>query len=136
LDISRAEPGDNWADTAQDGLGLKTIHGARESQDTGAVPLFQLVGSSYRNYAGRFDSCTEEILAEEGISARQFYSRDLQEVSTEGGFRRPSIAMREPSFDQGADATVLSFTLARGQYATVFVREIVKPSDPARQGFA
>jgi tRNA pseudouridine13 synthase len=137
LDISRAHPGDNWEEVTPDGSGTRKVHGVREPQNAGAVPLVQLVGFSYRNYASRFDSCTEEIMAEEGVSPRQFYLQDMQEASPEGGFRRPSLAASNMSFGlEGENEASLRFSLARGQYATVFVREMVKPSSPDAQGFA
>jgi len=137
LDISRSQRGDNWGDATPDGSGTRTVHGVREPQNAEAVPLVQLVGFAYRNYASRFDSCIEEVMAEEGISPRKFYLQEMQEVSPEGGFRRPSLAARKLSCSfEGEDEAILLFTLARGQYATVLVREIVKPSDPTAQGFA
>ena len=40
------------------------------------------------------------------------------------------------SHREEGDETTVSFTLARGAYATVFLREPVKPPDPAAAGFA
>ncbi len=136
LDIAAPEQGDNWGEASEDGLVLEKVHGVREPQEPGAVPLVQLVGYAYRNYESRFDRCVEEVLSQEGVAARDFYVKEMQEVSVEGGFRRPHLVVRDESRATEGDTTVLSFTLARGEYATVFVREIVKPEDPAGQGFA
>ena len=135
LDIAAAEPGDNWGEVSEDALVLKKVHGVREPRESGAVPLIQLVGFAYRNYGSRFDLCLEEVLRQEGVAARDFFVREMQEVSVEGGFRRPHLVVRDSSYESEADSVVLSFTLARGEYATVLVREIVKPEDPTAQGF-
>ena len=103
----------------------------------GAVPLVQLMGYGYRNYGSRFDGCIEDVLQSEGVSARDFYVKEMQEVSLEGGFRRPHMTVTDPSYEvatDGSSATV-EFTLARGEYATVLLREVIKPADPALAGF-
>ena len=55
----------------------------------------------------------------------------MQEASEEGGFRQAILlckdfAIKEPYID---------FTLSRGSYATILLREIIKPSDPVAVGF-
>jgi tRNA pseudouridine13 synthase len=136
LNIASAELGDNWGEASVDGLMLVKVHGVREPQLDGAVPLVQLVGYAYRDYGSRFDRCAGEVMEQEGVAARDFYFEEMQEISVEGGFRRPHLVVRDCSSAFDGDSAVLSFTLARGQYATVLLREIVKPEDPAAQGFA
>jgi tRNA pseudouridine13 synthase len=58
----------------------------------------------------------------------------MQEVSSEGGFRRPSLALKDAAWKIEGRTATLEFTLARGQYATILLREIVKPNDPADSG--
>ncbi len=136
LDIANAEAGDNWGEVSPDGMVLRKVHGVKEPMAQGAVPLFQFAGYAYRNYGSRFDSCLEEVMAEEGVRPREFYSKEMQELSVEGGFRRPGLTAREFSQEQTGDTMRLGFRLARGEYATVLLREIVKPDDPVSQGFA
>jgi tRNA pseudouridine13 synthase len=136
IDISRPEAGDNWGDVSEDGLILRKIHGVREPQATAAVPLLQLSGYAYRNYRSRFDALVEEAMAEEGVSAKDFFVGEMQETSVEGGFRRPHMAAVGLAHEVQGGVATLRFTLARGMYATVLVREIVKPEDPSTQGFA
>lgn len=135
LDISSSEDGDNWGEVSPDGMVLGKVHGVRETQTAGAVPLVQLAGYAYRNYGSRFDLCVGEVMAEEGVSAKEFFVKEMQEVSVEGGFRRPHLPLKDESFERREDAFVLAFTLARGGYATVLLREMVKPADPVSQGF-
>ena len=136
LGISGPEAGDNWGDLSPDGLVLTKVHGVREPLAGGAVPLVQLAGYAYRNYGSRFDRCLESVMEEEGVSAKEFYVEEMQEVSVEGGFRRPHMTAKDTSCAVEGKTARLGFTLARGEYATVLVREIVKPDDPEAQGFA
>lgn len=134
LDISRYEPGDNWSEASEDGLVAGRVHGVKEQVTSSPVPMVQLVGFAYRNYGSRFDSCLEDVMAQENVTPREFYVKEMQEVSAEGGFRRPHLAVAETSYECRADRADLSFTLARGQYATVLLREIIKPTGPDMGG--
>jgi len=136
LDISRPEAGDNWAEVSPDGLVLLKVHGVKEPQAPEAIPLLQLSGFAYRDYGSRFDACANQVMVEEGVTAKEFYVEQMQEVSVEGGFRRPHMAAKGLSYDVQNGVAILRFTLARGEYATVLVREVVKPQDPGAQGFA
>ncbi len=136
LDISKSEVGDNWSESQDGGLVLSPVHGVKEPRTDQAVPMVQIVGYAYRNYGSRFDSCVEEAMGQEGVAAKDFYVREMQEVSVEGGFRLPHLVFTQGSFEVGDAVAVLKFTLARGQYATVLLREIIKPSDPVTFGLA
>lgn len=136
VDISSAVRGDNWGELAADGLNLAKVHGVREPMAEGAVPLVQLVGYAYRNYGSRFDRCLEDVMAEEGATPSQFFVRGMEEVSLEGGFRKPHLKVSAPTSEVSGDVAKLGFALPRGGYATVLLREIIKPQDPFASGFA
>ena len=136
LDISRYESGDNWSEASEDGLATSRVHGVGECAPPSAVPMVQLLGFAYRNYGSRFDPCLEEVMTQERVSAKEFYVKQMQEVSAEGGFRRPHLAFGDGSYACEGDRADLSFTLARGQYATVLLREVMKPVDPVVGGLA
>jgi tRNA pseudouridine13 synthase len=92
-----------------------------------AVPL---VGYSYSR-KNRFDSFISQILIEQQIISKEFFVKEMQEASTEGGFRQAisscnDFAIKDP---------YVEFTLSRGSYATILLREIIKPSDPIAAGF-
>jgi tRNA pseudouridine13 synthase len=135
-DVSTMRSGDNWAEVQHDGLVTARVRGVRDLPSGEAVPLMQIVGYAYRDYGSRFDAYVNEILKAEEVTPGKFYVKEMQEVSSEGGFRRPHLAIREASWNAREETARLEFTLARGQYATVLLREIVKPSDPAAAGFA
>ena len=135
-DISRYVPGDNWAATSEGGLVTLAPRGVKDVPTGEAVPLVQVVGYAFRNYGSRFDSIIEDELKNEGVTPGQFYLKDMQEVSSEGAFRRPHIALQDPSWRVEDGNAKLEFTLGKGQYATILLREIVKPQDPRAAGFA
>ncbi|MDE1853097.1 MAG: tRNA pseudouridine(13) synthase TruD [Thaumarchaeota archaeon] len=136
IDISAVQEGDNWAEASADGLLTSRVRGVREKPTGDAVPMMQVVGYAHRDYGSRFDSCLAEVLESERVSASQFYVQEMQEVSSEGAFRRPHLAMADASWDVDEGAVSLKFTLSRGEYATVLLREILKPRDPAQAGLA
>jgi tRNA pseudouridine13 synthase len=135
LDISSARSGDNWADRTGDGLNAGRPRGVKEAPSGDATPIVQLVGYAFRDYGSRFDRCTLAVLEEEGVSARDFFVKQLQEVSAEGGFRQAHMAGADMGWRTDRDAAHASFSLGRGQYATVLLREAVKPEDPEGSGF-
>jgi len=55
----------------------------------------------------------------------------MQEVSSEGGFRQASIHCS----DYFSNKNNVEFSLSRGSFATILLREIMKPDDPIAAGF-
>jgi len=92
-----------------------------------AVPL---VGYSYYKKT-RFDFHISKVLEQEEISPKDFYFKEMQELSTEGGFRTSSLVCD----DYAAKDNVVSFTLQRGSFATILMREIMKTERPLEAGF-
>jgi tRNA pseudouridine13 synthase len=92
-----------------------------------AIPF---VGSSYYKKT-RFDNQISKILEFEKISPKDFFIKEMQEVSNEGGFRQAVISCS----DYSSDDNTLEFTLSRGSFATILLREIMKPEDPLKAGF-
>ncbi|MGI0046031.1 MAG: tRNA pseudouridine(13) synthase TruD [Nitrosotalea sp.] len=92
-----------------------------------AVPF---VGYSYSK-KNRFEYQISKILEEESMTAKDFFVKEMQEVSGEGGFRHAVMLCK----DFVSDPPYVNFTLSRGSYATILLREIMKPSDPVAAGF-
>ena len=92
-----------------------------------AIPF---VGYSYYKKT-RFDNQISKILEFEEISPKDFFIKEMQEVSNEGGFRQAVISCS----DYTSDDNTLEFTLSRGSFATILLREIMKPEDPLKAGF-
>ena len=135
-DLGTPRQGDNWAELSTDGLVTSLVRGVREPLAGDAVPMVQVAGYAFRDYGSRFDACLKEVLASEGIAPKEFFVEEMQEVSSEGGFRRPHLAIREPDWEAEGGVARLRFTLGRGQYATVLLREVIKPDDPGAAGLA
>ena len=92
-----------------------------------AIPL---VGHSYFKKT-RFDFYIQKILEEEEVSLNDFFIKDFQEISVEGGFRNAAIQCN----DFETNDNVVKFNLSRGSYATIVLREILKPENPLESGF-
>ena len=88
------------------------------------------VGYSYYSKT-RFDFHISKILQQEEVSPKDFFIKEMQEVSSEGGFRQAAIQCRDNSTNQNT----VEFSLSRGSFATIVLREIMKPKDPIFAGF-
>ena len=137
LDFSSARSGDNWARLKEGGLTVGRVHGVREEvpAEVVAIPLLQIVGYAYRNYGSRFDSVLAEVMAEERVSPASFYIKEAEEMSSEGGFRPAPLLSSDRSVKKEERGFVLEFSLGKGEYATVLLREVLKPEDPQLAGF-
>jgi len=88
------------------------------------------VGYSYYKKT-RFDYQISKILEQEEIAPKDFFVKEMQEVSSEGGFRQATIHCS----DYSSYETTVEFSLSRGSFATILLREIMKPKDPIIAGF-
>ena len=88
------------------------------------------VGYSYYKKT-RFDYQISKILDHEEITPKDFFIKEMQEVSSEGGFRQAAIHCSD--YSQSID--VVEFSLSRGSFATILLREIMKPKEPLIAGF-
>lgn len=92
-----------------------------------AIPL---VGHSYFKKT-RFDFHISKIMQDEQVTPKDFFFKEMQEIGAEGGFRTVSILCHDFSVEKNT----ASFTLQRGSFATMVMREIMKPDDPLGAGF-
>ena len=92
-----------------------------------AIPL---IGHSYYKKS-RFDYYIKKILEEESLTPKDFFIKDFQEISVDGGFRNASINYSNLEIDK----SLIKFQLSRGSYATIVLREILKPHNPLDCGF-
>lgn len=88
------------------------------------------VGYSYYKKT-RFDYQISKVLEQEEITPKDFFIKEMQEVSSEGGFRQAAIHCS----DYSSHGNVVEFSLSRGSFATILLREIMKPEDPMIAGF-
>ena len=102
----------------------KFVHGLDQKL---ALPF---VGYSYYKKT-RFDYQISKILQQEEITPKDFFIKEMQEVSSEGGFRQAAIHCTNYS----SNHNVVEFSLSRGSFATILLREIMKPDNPIIAGF-
>ncbi len=88
------------------------------------------VGYSYYKKT-RFDYQISKVLKQEEITPKDFYIKEMQEISSEGGFRQAAIHCT----DYSTCNDTVEFSLSRGSFATILPREIMKPTDPIEAGF-
>jgi len=88
------------------------------------------VGYSYYKKT-RFNFQISKILEREEVSPKDFFIKEMQEVSSEGGFRQAAINCSNYS----SHDNVVEFSLSRGSFATILLREIMKPEDPIIAGY-
>ncbi|MGD1835861.1 MAG: tRNA pseudouridine(13) synthase TruD [Nitrososphaeraceae archaeon] len=105
------------------------------------TPAMFLVGYSYQPGKRRFDTICNKILKSEGISKKDFYLKELQELSLQGGFRQTLLCCNNFVFlnhkknNKINDIINIKFNLPKGSYATILLRELIKPKNPIKAGF-
>ncbi|HJU35474.1 MAG TPA: tRNA pseudouridine(13) synthase TruD [Nitrososphaera sp.] len=100
---------------------------------TRLVPAIRMAGYTFQSGKARFENITTAILQEEEIVAKDFYIKEMQELSQQGGFRQAPLWCTD--FWYKRDPLIVSFKLPKGSYATTLLREIIKPDDPLKSGF-
>jgi len=100
------------------------------SNEAGQRLSIPFVGYSYYKKT-RFHYQISKILESEEVSPKDFFLKEMQEISSEGGFRNSSIKCDDIDITNDW----IRFTLSRGSYATIVMREVMKPKDPITAGF-
>ncbi len=99
-----------------------------------AVPSAPVPGYAYRSRGDPYSRALDEVMREEGVRPRDFYVDDMPEVSEEGSWR-PAVVLGSARFrEAGRGEVVVKLLLQRGSYATVVLRELMKPGDPQSSG--
>ncbi|MEM2082702.1 MAG: tRNA pseudouridine(13) synthase TruD, partial [Candidatus Bathyarchaeia archaeon] len=89
-----------------------------------------------RRSVGALGDMERRILDEEGVSPWAFYIGVMPEASCAGKYRRALMPIEGLRFEWLGEGDLLfRFYLPREGYATVVMRELIKPEDPAGQGF-
>ncbi len=120
---------------------LETLNEAvRNREMQVAIPL---VGFKQAPSEGAQGEIERRILESEGITQDDFYVRSMPETSAAGELRVAiapvmNLHMEKPTRDTlnpGKKKFCVSFTLHRGCYATIILRELMKPHSLIKAGF-
>jgi len=111
-----------------------------DSEEYSALPL---IGYRQPVSSGKQGEIEKQILEEEGVSPENFKVSLMSEISSSGGLRTaltPLIEfdMEKPMKDIAnpkKKMVCLCFTLKKGSYATIILREFMKPRNPIEAGF-
>ncbi len=131
-DLLHAKPGDLSFEMEGPSTFGRIIKYNRNSTAS-MVPAIRMAGYTFQPGKGRFETITRAILQEEQVVAKDFYIKEMEELSHEGGFRQAPLWCMD--FSYKPDPLIVLFKLPKGSYATTLLREIIKPDNPIRSGF-
>ena len=151
--LNKAEVGDYLVSVERSGLPMvnvakmalaESIAEANELVKAGRMRVaLPLVGVKQRLSQGAMERIQRQILEEEGIKPENFRVDGIPEMSGRGGLRAVVAPIKgfklldisAVAANHRACQVDLSFMLLRGSYATVLLREIMKPSNLIKAGF-
>jgi tRNA pseudouridine13 synthase len=151
--LSKAEVGDYVVNVERSGLpmvsvakiaGAENVAAANELVKAGRMRVaLPLIGIKQKLSQGVMGEIERQILEEECVEAENFRVQAFPEVNGRGGLRTVVAPVKNfkvhsvsaCAANQRERQADLSFMLLRGSYATVLLREIMKPSDPLKAGF-
>lgn len=99
------------------------------------IPIIRLPGYSFQPSKNRFDEIVKDTLNNENTTAKEFFIKEMQELSEAGGFRQTAFVLKDFKYTTDKSSTVIEFAAPKGTYATILLREIIKPDDPIFAGF-
>lgn len=104
-----------------------------------AIPL---IGFKQHTSQGVLGEIEKQILEEQGVSSENFKITTIPEISERGTLRTAVTPLKDFSLQKITRdnslrkcAIELIFALFRGSYATIFLRELMKPRNPIKAGF-
>jgi tRNA pseudouridine13 synthase len=116
----------------ENGLTLGKLMRFSDKDSTGLVPAMHLPGYSFKSTGGRVESKLLALLKEENLAPKDFYLKEMQELSVEGGFRQLPLMVKDFSYSGNI---MVNFKIPVGSYATILLRELMKPTSPTNSGF-
>jgi tRNA pseudouridine13 synthase len=99
------------------------------------LPIIRLPGYSFQPGKNRFDKIITEFMKYENIAAKDFFIKEMQELSESGGFRQACYICKNFSYIREENSLSVGFSVPKGSYATVLLRELIKPANPIESGF-
>jgi len=151
--LNKAEVGDYVVNVERSGLPMVNIAKIASAETVAennelikagrmrvALPLIGLKQKFSKGAMGQIES---QILEEEGVKTESFRVNAIPKIGGRGGLRAVVAPVKGFKLNgisacavaYGAREADLSFMLLRGSYATVLLREIMKPRNPISSGF-
>ena len=151
--LNKAEVGDYVVNVERSGLpmvnvakvaGADAVEEINERVKAGKMQVaLPLIGMKQKPSRGVMGQIERRILGEESIRTEKLWVNEVSKVGGRGGlravltpvqnFKLPDTSGSSP--DQNDRQADVSFMLLRGSYATVLLREIMKPRNPISSGF-
>ncbi|MEM1598231.1 MAG: tRNA pseudouridine(13) synthase TruD [Pyrobaculum sp.] len=96
--------------------------------------VLPVVGAGVKMPRGKVGEGLVKILKEVGLDTSSFLKMP-RGLRAYGSYRKARLEAFKLEYAQSGGDVRLRFVLPRGSYATVLLREVVKPADPAAHGF-
>lgn len=153
LPLNRAKVGDYVVNVERSGLPMVRMHRTASIETVTEINkaiqaekmrlTIPLIGFKQRPSQGIQGEIEKQILEEEGTSPENFKINAMPEISARGELRTAitplnNFMLEETSEDPANPSkrkAKVSFMLYRGSYATILLREIMKPRSPIKAGF-
>jgi len=153
LPLNRAEVGDYVVNVQRSGLPMLRMRRIASTDacgeinkaiQTGKMQLaIPLIGFKQHPSQGVQGEIEKQILQEEDVAMDNFKIEAVPEISLRGGLRAAIVPLhnfltQEISEDHAIPSkhkAKINFALHRGSYATIVLRELMKPRNPIKAGF-
>lgn len=99
------------------------------------LPIIRLPGYSFQPGNNRFDKILKDYMSLENMTAKDFFIKEMQELSESGGFRQASFYCKDFGYRIEDNSIIVEFSAPKGSYATILLRELIKPVNPILAGF-
>lgn len=151
--LNRAEVGDFVVNVERSGLPMVNVAKVADAENLSKINVLvkasrmrvalPLVGVKQSLSHGVMGQIEKKVLEEESVETGNFKVDAVREMGRRGGLRAVVASVRNFKLlgasactsRQKAQLADLSFMLLRGSYATMLLREIMKPRDPIKAGF-
>ncbi len=97
-----------------------------------ALPIF---GATQKLSSGVMGELEQQLLADEGVSAEGFLMPVMPELAARGELRAAVCPVKNFTSTVEGECARLEFTLLKSAYATVLLREVMKPQDLIAAGY-
>jgi tRNA pseudouridine13 synthase len=144
IPLNEAQKGDYIVDVGKNGLPTSTCSKTtaespiktKEALNKGKIRIaIPLIGFKQQPSNGVQGEIEQEILGRENVAPQDFHISSMPKMSVSRGLRAIITPIQSFLFSLPENEAKLSFTLHKGSYATVLLREFMKPQDPINAGF-